>query len=61
MYSKMTKLFDECDKQSYEAGEILHSDVNTMPMESWGGNRYCINFVDDKTGFRYVHYIKTKC
>jgi len=61
MYGKMTKLpFSKCEKRSFVAGEMWHSDVNTMPLKSWGGNRYYVNFVDDTTGFQYIHFMKHK-
>jgi len=61
MYGKMTKLpFSKCEKRSFVAGEMWHSDVNTMPLESWGGNRYYVNFVDDTNGFQYIHFMKHK-
>lgn len=61
MYGKMSKLpFEECERRAFAVGEMWHSDVNTMPVKSWGGHRYYVIFVDDKTGFRYVHFMKHK-
>lgn len=61
MYGKMSKLpFDNCEKRTFAAGEMWHSDVNTMPVESWSGHCYYINLVDDATGFCYVHFMKHK-
>lgn len=61
IYGKMSKLpFSRREERSFAAGEMWHSDVNTMPKESWGGNRYYVIFVDDKTGFRFVYFMKHK-
>ncbi|KMQ85887.1 retrovirus-related pol polyprotein from transposon tnt 1-94, partial [Lasius niger] len=61
IYGKMSKLpFEECERRAFAVGEMWHSDVNTMPVKSWGGHRYYVIFVDDKTGFRYVHFMKHK-
>lgn len=57
----MSKLpFEECERRTFAVGEMWHSDINTMPVKSLGGHRYYVIFVDDKTGFRYVHFIKYK-
>jgi transposase InsO family protein len=41
--------------------ELVHSDVcGPMPVESWGGSRYFVMFIDDKSRKTFVYLIKHK-
>ncbi len=40
--------------------EMIHSDVWTMKIESIGGCRYYVSFIDDHTRKVWVYFIKHK-
>jgi len=41
--------------------DIIHSDVQgPMEVESWGGARYCVMFVDDFSRKNFGYMIKHK-
>lgn len=55
------KSFKKNQRRDYLAGEFLHSDVNgPMSMETYGGNRWFVTFIDDATGITFVFFLKTK-
>lgn len=48
-------------KRSTEPGECVHTDVcGPIPIESLGGAKYYVTFIDDASGFCYVYFIKQK-
>ena len=55
--------FRTCDqnKRVFQVGEFFHSDVcGPMQVESLGGNRYFLTFIDDASNYRKVYFMKHK-
>ena len=40
--------------------DLVHSDVRTMPVESVGGLKYYVTFINDKTRYRRTYPLKQK-
>ena len=48
-------------RKTWKIGESFHSDVcGPMSVESLGGARYFITFIDDASGYRYVLFARSK-
>jgi transposase InsO family protein len=48
-------------KKSENIGDLIHSDVvGPMPVESYGGARYFVTFIDDSTNYPYLYFMKKK-
>ena len=41
-------------------GDVIHTDVMVFEKMSLGGNYYCVSFIDEKTRFSWVYFMKTK-
>jgi len=42
-------------------GELIHSDMGgPMSTQSIGGSRFYVNWIDDVSGFRHIHFMKHK-
>jgi hypothetical protein len=63
MYGKLHRLpfnKNNCKKSSLQPGEMFHSDVSPIPVESVGGANYFLTFKDDATSYRYVYFMRHK-
>ena len=55
------KRFDYDAKRNCDVLELVHSDVcGPMSTPSLGGSRYFLTFIDDKTRFVWVYFLKSK-
>ena len=49
------------ESRNYKILDLIHSDVcGPIRKESIGGNRYFVTFIDEKSGFVEVYFLKTK-
>ncbi|UYV76594.1 hypothetical protein LAZ67_14001355 [Cordylochernes scorpioides] len=49
------------NKQQYEVGELIHSDLcGPMESQSLGGSNYFLLFKDDQSAYRVVYFIRHK-
>lgn len=53
--------FGNAEHRAKEIGEIIHTDLcGPMKMQSFGGARYLLTFIDDKSRYVFVYFLKHK-
>jgi hypothetical protein len=51
----------EATRKDWKIGELIHTDIaGPMSIESRGGSKYYIVFVDQKTGYTWTYFMKSK-
>jgi hypothetical protein len=51
----------QATRKDWELGELIHTDIaGPMFSESRGGSKYFITFIDQKTGYVWVYFMKKK-